>query len=137
LRPHSGYSPSEEISSTCLQQPVCGGVLYRSAPRVAQEHRAANGANNTLNNTLTCPCLLAQLLMDFMSTPPHGEATPPPRRSTSPTTSHHLDARCTDKSSGSRLSAAMDRRCPRPRAFRHPLAACARLRAAALGEHFL
>ena len=28
---------------------------------VAQEHRADNGANNTLNNTLTCPCLLAQL----------------------------------------------------------------------------
>ena len=26
---------------------------------------------------LTCPCLLAQLEMDFMNTPPHGEATPP------------------------------------------------------------
>ena len=40
---------------------LCAAVYCIAPHRVAQEHRAANGANNTLNNTLTCPCLLAQL----------------------------------------------------------------------------
>jgi len=69
--------------------------------------------------------------MDFMNTPPHGEATPPFN------IADHLIILTPDAPTRAATADSAPPWIAVARTLRHPLAACARLRAAVLGERFL
>jgi hypothetical protein len=69
--------------------------------------------------------------MDFMNTPPHGVVTPPFN------SADHLIILTPDAPTATADSAPPWIAVTRALRGIHPLAVCARMRAAALGEHFL